>query len=774
MQARCLADVCIIFAAEGGSNGFMKSLSVGKYFEVIHPQYLYLRLTPVKSLRNNNTDKLIGAIASMYRSISRRITKEQQKYFFRCPSKAAFYIYMEHTDAQFYFIIPDTCKTLFKDKIGETWKGITMEQVDALPLLDAPNAAYGLTYKKADAFSLSGDRRSNALLSALMANMDVMENGDRAAVLYNFIPSPQRYWRADYDEAMKKYAQGFPVLKERKSTAYLIGLVGKLIISIGDCLFGAVGDLLGSPISEKPLVLSHAPLSTETHSKRDSRIIHAQIAIATQSENFWRANNAAISICESFDSISGDNELRPVRIPSKAIQSPETYRIKGADILTITPREGQNLIALPGKELIEEHHISAIDTLETEVPAELREGIICIGSNTFKGNEQKAFLTTDKEYSNLALTIIGPTRAGKTTLIENITRDTLKAGECTILLDFCGNCELSKEMIEAIKGPTLDIDLNDFEKLQGIGYNEINSDEKNAFKQYANAKMQAAQLQALIDSTADKNDLTGRMGRYLEASALVAFISGNSIKAVFDCLQSPEVREHLIGQIPALQRDNLSEYVVALRELDDGKGGNRTHMVQGILDRVQRLKQNAYMELMLKRDCTGNFNLLDEVQKPQLICLRMPESMFATQTEKDTYATYWATKIWLAVQLRKRDVPSEKQIRVNLIIDELYQVPHCQDFIREKLSQMAKFRCKMILSCHYLEQISIIRGELKAANTSYMLLAGCDKGNFKELQEELAPYAVEDLLSMKRYYSLNLLKTKDGYARFITKLPPKI
>lgn len=87
---------------------------------------------------------------------------------------------------------------------------------------------------------------------------------------------------------------------------------------------------------------------------------------------------------------------------------------------------------------------------------------------------------------------------------------------------------------------------------------------------------------------------------------------------------------------------------------------------------------------------------------------------------------------------------------------------------------MAKFSGKMIISCHYLGQIGIIRNELKAANASYMLISGCNKDNFNELKDELYPYTIEDLLNLKRYHSLNLIKINDGYAKFITRLPKPI
>ena len=115
-----------------------------------------------------------------------------------------------------------------------------------------------------------------------------------------------------------------------------------------------------------------------------------------------------------------------------------------------------------------------------------------------------------------------------------------------------------------------------------------------------------------------------------------------------------------------------------------------------------------------------------------------------------------------------------KRVKVNLVIDELYQVPQAQRLLKDKLSQLAKFDCKTIISCHYLGQIPIIRNELKAANTSYMIISGCDKDNFKELKEELSPYELEDVLNLKRYHSLNLIKYEGGYAKFITKLLPPI
>jgi len=175
----------------------------------------------------------------------------------------------------------------------------------------------------------------------------------------------------------------------------------------------------------------------------------------------------------------------------------------------------------------------------------------------------------------------------------------------------------------------------------------VNSD---VFIQYDNAKKQTTQLLTLINSVnSDEKTLAPRMERYLTASSLITFIQGGNIKDVFDVLVDHSVRGNFIHNAPSNQKENLSEYISALEELDEinKEGyvtGTKHSYITGILDRLQKLKSNTYMELMLKKGTKDNINLIDELQKTQLICLRMPESMFSTDEERDVYCTYWMTK----------------------------------------------------------------------------------------------------------------------------------
>lgn len=748
------------------------SMTLSKYFEFKNPNYLYLKLTPSTSIRNYNSDQILKLVASLYRSFRQQVKLINKKLFFECNAKVSFYTYLEKNRVEFYFIVPEAHYTLFKDKILDTWSNkITITIVPEIPLFKQDCTKFYLTYKKEDAMSLVTDKRSNTLLTSELSTLYVMEEGDKAGVFFNFIPTCQSGWKAKHEETIRKINDGMPIYKNKVSPAY-VGLYAlEVIIHVLDILLESIS--ITTPKKKKNYDIVY---TDDTKNKKHATVIDTQILCFSESEDKIREYNTATSLCQSFQCLTGDNELIAHRIYRKNTNFLDT-QIKKADVIKIQPREGQNFISLPGLELLEEHKIiDHLDVLETDVPKELQSGIICIGENTYKGNTIRTYLPITKNERNLTLVVIGPTRAGKTTLFGNIANDARKGGECTIIFDFCGNCELSDSVSKNIKN-VLSIDCSDLSNLQGMGYNEINQNEINVLKKYENAKIQTSQLLTLVDSVnSDDRDLKAKMNKFLSAAALLVFISNGSIKDVFSVLQNHKLRHQYIKDVPKNLFVYLEEYIDTIRELDDVKNGEIigtkwNTAIGGIMDRIGALKQNTYMELMLKKDCRNNINLIDEIQKNQTICFRMPEHMFSTQSEKDAYCTYWITKIWLALKCRKAYIDDNKHVKLNIIVDELYQVPHCQEFIRSKLSQMAKFNCKMIISCHYLNQIKIIRDELKSANSSYMLISGCDKDNYKELKEELEPFTLDDLLRLKKFNSLNLIKLGDGFRSFVTKLP---
>ncbi|QAA35236.1 hypothetical protein C1I91_06170 [Clostridium manihotivorum] len=763
--------------------------------QVQKPVYKYLRLIPDTSIRNYNSSNLAKMIFHMYKKITQQIRKEEKHFIIETKVKCSYVVDIYRDRVDFIFIVPQQYISIAKSKIRDIWPKITIEEIQGIPKFTDQVLKYQLNYKYEDALSLEVDRKSNEPLCNILNVIDIMKDIDRVTVLYNFIPTSQYTWRSDYAKTIEKFKANIPVTRDKISATYLLKMATIVFLQLVDNLLDSINELFNNTHKKHDnqmdvleLAVStiniDKKLSAATLKKKNDVVLNTQILVVSDSSEDSRRLNNAMSVCQSYKSIELDNELIYKKVNSKVDIERYKWNI---DSNKMSLNECSNLLQLPGRELLSEFKIiQKIDTLESDLPVELQQGTISIGKNTYKGNSKKAYLSNDKEFKYLTLCLIGPTRAGKTTLISNMAKDSITAKETTILFDFCGNCELSNDVSSVIdKSKVFTIDCSDFDKLQGLGYNEVEPLNDSIFEVYRCAKAKTAQLVTLVNYLNDDEEFRARMERVLEAAAVLVFIQNGPIKDVFKILQDHVSRHEYIKYAPSNQEENLEEYINTLYEIDEiSKGtkdtppqivGTKASYTQGILSRVQKLKQNSYMELMLKKDTKNNINLVEEMQKAQLICIKMPEVMFNTEQEKDIYCTYWLTKIWGALQKRKWDIPdSEQRVKVNIIFDELYQVPNCQDFLRSKLSQIAKFSAKPIISCHYLGQISKIRNELKAANASYMLISGCDKDNFKELKEELDPYILEDLLNLKRYHSLNLIKYEGGWAKFITALPKPV
>ena len=167
-----------------------KSIGISNYFELVKPQYVFFKLTPHSSCRNNSSDKLAQLVNKLYIDFTKRIYKEEKKLFFRTDTKVSYYIYLEKHKAEFYFIVPLAYKRLFKEKISDTWRNIEIKEVQELPQFGKSCTKHGLRYKKEDALSLAVDKRDNDLLSSTLNIMEILESdtNDKIGIIYNFIP----------------------------------------------------------------------------------------------------------------------------------------------------------------------------------------------------------------------------------------------------------------------------------------------------------------------------------------------------------------------------------------------------------------------------------------------------------------------------------------------------------------------------------------------------------------------------------------------------------
>lgn len=759
-----------------------KSISISNYFELVKPQYVFFKLTPHSSCRNNSSDKLAQLVNKLYIDLTKRIYKEDKKLFFRSNTKVSYYIYLEKHKAEFYFIVPIPYKRLFKEKISDTWRNIEIKEVQELPQFSKSCTKYGLRYKKEDALSLAIDKRDNDLLSSTLNIMEILESdtNDKIGIIYNFIPSSPTIlnsFREYHREIMEKYKKHMPLDKDKKNIWYILKVALNFLVNTVDGVLEATQKDLKQTIQNNITIVQNRELSNATYNKENSTLCRSQIVVISESDN---KNNQEINgraTCEAFAIIDGDNSLTYDEVKKDFNILDVEYPIKKLETST---HECQNFLQMPGRELLKQFQdIDHLKVLENPVPKELQEGFFRLGDVKVKETITKAYKSNDSQLSRLGMAYLGSMGAGKTTFMTNNAKDIINAGYGLVNIDIVNNCELS-ESIKSItpKDRLVEIDCSNHNQLQAFAYNEIEiNDNMSDYEKVSNATLHTQQIAVLLDAiNGDASSLSPKMLKYLYAAGTVVFVCkyNASLKDVINCLTIPHKRKDFIDSLSENLSNLLEDEICTLKELDkeekSGKISNNDNKVEGIIDRSIHLKTSSSTKLSFMKDSTENLNFVDLLSQNKVILIKIPESKFPSKIIRNIISTFYLSKIWLSKQI----LATKKQPKTFILFDEFYKCHNCQLLYQDIFVEARKFDLVSIVALHYLNQLTQqCKEALKASGTSYLLLQGADVKAYQDLKSNLIQfgYEEEDLLNLERYQALALIKTTKNYTVFITKLP---
>ena len=756
-----------------------KSKTIKKYIGIKKNKYTVIQLIPTKSNRNNTTENIASLINRMFKQTSKLIRIENKKLMIETQLKASYYIHITKEEVKFYFIIPTIHLIKFKSKFSETWKNIELKEVDKIPMDINECTKYYLKYKMNDALSLNVDKRNNDLLNANMSIVEILQKDDEVGILYNFIPTSEKesnYFKITYKKAIDQYRHG-ENLKKSKNVIDLGIITIKFLINFLDYLLNSI--LNNKQINPNAFISTTKEISNSTKRKANKDICKTQILIMSKSQEKDREKQLAIATCNTFKSISDDNELVYKEIGVKRRFKLETAQLNDVPINNTTIEETSNFISLPGKEIIDQYKmIKHNKVLELKAPECLLNGEIRIGNVKCKDTIQEVYYSTDKQIKRLGRVLLGPMGAGKDYYMVNMAKDIIKSGRGLVVIDYIDKCQLS-ESIKAItpSDKLLEIDCTNIKQLQSFAYNELVYDEADDEYTKVSISMQKAQqLQILLDSINDDNaQLTPRMLRYLYAAATVVFYNNihASFKNVIDILINPNKRLNLIENINDEAKDILCDEIDDLNDLTktDKKGNieNYDSKIDGIIDRVSWLKTNMYTKLAFTRDSSDNIDFIKAINEGKVILIKIPEKQFNSRMIRNVIATFYLSKVWLAKQLGATSVQTE------LFINEIHQSYNCQLLMESILVECRKFNLTPTLALHYLSQCtSKCKNSILASGSSFILLSGCDVKAFNELNTyfQKEGYEEMDLVELERYHALCLIKNEDkNYSAFVTKLP---
>ena len=757
----------------------IKSIKISDYFEIRNPKYEILKLTPIKSNRNTQTDKIAELVNKMHRKTDKLIYKENKKLIIEPQYKFMFYIHIEKHSVKFFAVIPKVYVNQFKVKFREIWRNIQIDVVNELPININECSKFQLSYKNDDALSLKVDLRDNSLLNANLSIVDIMEEGEIAGIFHNFIPVSDKsnnYFRSNtYPKAIQRYKNGDNLKKSKNIKDLSIITLKNFISLINDLLNCLLNTSQNSQLIINPLQLETSP---STKRKGEKAICQNQTIILAKSNEKSREKELGTTLANTFKVINDNNELIINEI-TKNIDIKKTI-INHVNVNKTTIEECSNFISLPSLEVINQFKmIEHNKTLELKAPACLENGKIRIGTVKNKEHKQEVFYSTDEQFKRMSRVLLGSQGAGKDYYMVNLAKDIIKANRSLFVIDYIDKMQLS-ENIKAItpKERLIEINCNNDKELQSFLYNELTYKETDGIYTKVEVAMQKAQqFELLLDSINDVSSaLTPRMLRFLYCSGTVTFYKNinASFKDVINILKYPGKRDALINSIDEEGKSVLSEEIEDLRELDkvDKKGNveNFDSKVDGILDRIARLKSaSLYTKLAYNKDAKNNIDFVKAMNERKVVLIKIPHKSFKTKMLKDLMCTFYLSKIWLAKQ------EADNKIQCEVFINEIHQSYHSQLLLEDILVEHRKYNLTFTFAMHYLDQLTNkAKKSIMNSGASFLLISGCDPKAYDDLETYFSKdgYTKEDISELERYHALCLIKNEDcGYSSFIAQLP---
>lgn len=734
----------------------LKSIPIAKYFEIQSQEYVYLKLIPSKSIRNNRTYSILDLVNKMYLNINKLIKIEDNKLIIKTQLKASYYIHITKEKINFYFIVPKLFYSKFRVKFKEIWKSVEIKEVNSIPIITG--SQYQLIYKNKDFLSTSTDMRNNDLLSANLSAVELLQDGEEAGILYNFLPTSEK--QCNY---FKSTCQKF--IREYKNTnvKYTSNAISNLIIKILSYSIDFINSTLNFLFDVKQVdkQINFNKLSNNTNKKATSDICKTQIILSSKAKTTNREKSIIDTISNSYSVIEDDNKFICKKIK---------HNIRN---LNTSIYECGNFIALPGADIIQQFpQINHNRVYNKDFPKCLATGDILIG-NSIKN--MPVYYSTDKEISRLGRVLIGGMGCGKTHYMQNLAKSIIAKGDGLVVLDIIRDCNLAESIKQVTpKDRLIEIDCSNHTQLQGFCYNELICNSSDKYRKLAKCMEKGTQLHVLLNTINSDTKLTPRMLRYFYAACTVVFYKNinASFKEIIEVLLYPDTRKNILERLTENEKKLLSDEIKDLCDLNkvnkNGTIENYDSKIDGIIDRISMLKTNLYTKLAYNTQGNNNIDFVKALDQNKVIIIKAREEDFTNRNIRDLIATFYLSKVWLSKQIKS-------DTRTEIFIDEINLFPVAQVILQDILTECRKYSLIPTISLHFLDQCSKkCKNAILSSGCNFLLLAGADVKCFIELKElfNKEGYAETDLLELKRYHALCLIRNEDNvYSAFVVKLP---
>ena len=767
-----------------------------KFVDRITSEYKTIKIIPGFEADNVGTYFIAKSISEL--AHIKKVLKKKDGAIFQITEqeKAVFVIDLSSDKVCFYFILSIDFEPILRERINEIFKNCKIEDVMSFQIEQNNVLVETLSYKYNDTLSLNTECVSD--LNDLIINSQWLEKNDRVVIMYNLFPIEESEFRPLREECLRKIKEekNIDLIKNKISGEYIADKMREVSIWVMDGLFDVMDGLISGydnkikKYSNKPRIDPLNNLSSFSKTKLYSEKLGVQIAILSYSEDEKRRKYNLHSIESSYASFNNDNQLNKSKT-----EFPNLYDSKWKMPVNIMSlNEVSQFVTFPKKYVLtESFNVEQINVKQSKAIEYLSEGNFYLGENDYKGKITKVHIPKDYDSESLAYVLIAPQGSGKTTILKNLTINSVEAGQGNVILDYIKNCEYANKVMEYIpKEKLVVINAEDIKTLPLLDFNEYkikpNSTEEEIGKIMDKKKMATEKI---IETLNETQQLTASMARILTSACDIVYaFEDTKFNDVIEIIQNWKIRERFMKKAENLfftdkvLNRRIEEALLNLESINDYENekddygnkikilcGTKDTKVSGLLDRISKLNKSYLLSTMLY----GTKNEIDFTKllsEGKTIVVKLQEHL-VSEYEKNVISTFITMKTILSTFIRGKE---EYPLRCNLWIDEIYQIPTVENVINEYLNRLRKMGLKIILTVHRLTQLNNTKfqKELLSSGASFSLLAGCKEVHFRDFQEYTGDFTLEDVINLKPFHALHIIHTnKNGDWIGTTKLPDK-
>lgn len=750
----------------------MKQIQWREFFHVQKNKMILFRITPHQSVTNNTNRKFwrtLHKMYEMYDSMPARVKRNGYHFIYREKDQIFFDIVFrtieEKHRIEFYVATTELWSVKFKSILEERMK-VQVEEVpiEEIHITQDDTVIYEVKYNRHDIYSLKTDAtEQTSPIGSILTSIHDIEEGDMARISIMSETVGRRKWSQLSSYTHDKLKRGIVPKRARISTndvfqsfqSGVISLFNEVSSIISDTIHAIEKTFFSDSKKKKnemeiqPVSHEEIHLSQRSRDKRYSPVWKTRIRVAVHSRDDLRRDLIANSLCGAYAEIGEDNDLIGLKVRMKprakaVIDEFNTFQLSkftqaDGDVNILSCNELAKVsIQLPTAEIQIKYQdeLQVNRSIETTVPAALSKGKgIKIGCVEIKGERKDIHIPVDN-WDELCLPhiVIGGMGQGKTKGFgANWMVQSVLNGFGVLAIDPAKG-EIGNEVEAALpKNKVVRIQLG--EKPFSLDFCEV----------YHSHRAKNRLANSIISFFNTATDETGaQTARYIRA-AVMAMRTGK----LAEIMRIFEDEEYLSVVIHDMK---VGIHKTTLQNFSKESDARKRQIINPIYNRLDTILGDEYLAECLESD--SSIDMVELMSQRKAIIIDVPKGILGPEGV-DLIVNLLSVKIDLAMTFRKE----ENHFPFSIIFDEPHQFLRSASAWKSATVESRKWRVKYIWMFHSWEQIPRDLSEIiKSAGPHYTLYPSSKK-TFQDLMEEIAPFTLEEAMSLKRFHAINVIRS---------------